>query len=65
MNQTEGMSFAEVEEIKNLLIMHYMEQGRWDWDQALKQWEINRHDLTPQRKRRSVGFTRTDENTPF
>lgn len=59
--QTDGMSFAEIEEIKNLLIMYYMDQNTWDWEQALKQWEINRHDLTPQRKRRSVGFGRPDD----
>ncbi len=68
--QTEGMSFAEVEELKNLLILYFMEKGVWSWDEAMKQWEINRHDLTPHRKRRSIGFGRTDsrerdESAPF
>ena len=64
-SQTEGMSFAEVEELKNLLILNYMERQSWDWNQAMKTWEINRHDLTPQRKRRSVGFARKEDGTPI
>src|SRR5205823_5368681 len=39
---TEGFSFAEVEELKNLLVMRYMDAGGWDWDWALKQFDINR-----------------------
>ena len=55
-SSTEGMSFAEVEEMKNLLIMHFMDKQAWDWDWALKQLEINRHDLGTLRKKRQVGF---------
>ncbi len=58
MNTTEGFSFAEVDEMKNLLIMHYMENQSWDWNWALRQLEINRADLSTTRKRRSVGFTK-------
>jgi len=53
---TDGCSFAELEELKNLLIMHFMESQRWDWDAALKQLDINRKELGPQRRKRSVGF---------
>ena len=57
---TDGFSFAELEELKNLLIMHFMESQRWDWDAALKQLDINRKELGTQRRKRSVGFgTRT------
>ncbi|HVK14402.1 MAG TPA: ATP-binding protein [Gemmataceae bacterium] len=69
--QTEGMSFAEVEELKNLLILHRMESGAWEWEAAMKQWEVNRHDLTPHRKRRTAGFgrveapAREDGSVPF
>src|SRR4029077_17943948 len=28
---TSGLSFAEVEELKNLLVMHFMEKATWDW----------------------------------
>jgi cell division protease FtsH len=52
---TEGYSFAEIEELKNLLVMHYMDSSAWDWDWALKQFDINRHELAT-RPRRHVGF---------
>ncbi len=52
---TEGYSFAEVEELKNLLVMHFMDSSSWDWDWALKQFDINRAELST-RPQRSVGF---------
>ncbi len=52
---TDGYSFAEIEELKNLLIMHFMDVQRWDWSWALKQFDINRSDLAG-RKTRHVGF---------
>jgi hypothetical protein len=51
---TEGYSFAEIEELKNLLIMRRMDAGVWDWDWALRQFDANRHDLATQR--RHAGF---------
>jgi hypothetical protein len=51
---TEGFSFAEIEELKNLLIMRRMDAEWWDWDWALRQFDANRHDLAVQRRR--VGF---------
>jgi hypothetical protein len=54
-SSTEGYSFAEVEELKNLLIMHYMESATWNWDWAMDQFEVNRRDLTKRQSRR-VGF---------
>src|SRR5205807_2032263 len=51
---TDGYSFAEIEELKNLLILHYLETGRWDWGWALEQFDINRQDLSRDRPR--VGF---------
>jgi AAA+ superfamily predicted ATPase len=53
---TEGYSFAEVEELRNLLVMHFMEAEAWDWDWALKQFAINRSELNG-RPQRHVGFT--------
>ena len=53
---TDGYSFAELEELKNLLIMNYMEKSAWDWDWALRQLDINRHELNAARRRRHVGF---------
>ncbi len=52
---TDGYSFAEVDELKNLLVMHYMDAAVWDWDWALKQFDINRSELNA-RPHRHVGF---------
>jgi hypothetical protein len=52
---TDGYSFAEIEELKNLLIMNFMDGGAWDWEWALEQFDINRQDLATRRRRR-VGF---------
>jgi hypothetical protein len=52
---TAGMSFAEIEELKNLLILGHLDHGVWDWDTAMAQWQANRHDLTIHRGR-AVGF---------
>jgi adenylate kinase family enzyme len=52
---TAGFSFAEVEELKNLLIMRYMDTESWEWDWALEQFDLNRNDLATEHRRR-VGF---------
>src|SRR5262249_15245798 len=54
-SSTEGFSFAEIEELKNLLVMRYMDSGGWDWGWALKQFDINRSELGS-RPKRHVGF---------
>lgn len=53
--ETAGMSFAEVEELKNLLILGHLEDGAWDWDRAFAQWRANREDLSESRGQ-AVGF---------
>jgi cell division protease FtsH len=53
---TDGYSFAEIEELKNLLVMHFMDTKVWNWRWALKQFDINRNELTT-RPQRQVGFT--------
>jgi hypothetical protein len=60
-DSTEGYSFAEIEELKNLLIMNYMDTGTWDWDWALEQFDINRKELATRRRRR-VGFGQVDSS---
>jgi cell division protease FtsH len=60
---TEGYSFAEIEELKNLLIMQHMESDSWDWGWALKQFDVNRQDLNKRRRRR-VGFGSIDPSAP-
>jgi cell division protease FtsH len=54
-NSTDGYSFAEIEELKNLLIMHFMDSATWSWSWALDQFEINRKELNTRTPRR-VGF---------
>jgi cell division protease FtsH len=55
---TDGYSFAEIEELKNLLILHLLDTGRWDWGWALEQFDSNRQDLN--RTKNRVGFVRPD-----
>jgi len=52
---TDGYSFAEIEELKNLLVMHFMDSNTWNWGWALKQFDINRNELSA-RPQRQVGF---------
>jgi len=74
--ETEGFSFAEIEELKNLLVMFCMETGDWDWPGALQQFETNRSELgaKPPRSvgfgqtptpRRPLGFGRRPDEIPF
>jgi cell division protease FtsH len=52
---TDGYSFAEIEELKNLLVMRFMETDAWNWGWALKQFDINRNELS-NHPQRHVGF---------
>jgi cell division protease FtsH len=53
-NLTDGFSFAEIEELKNLLVMQFIESDSWDLGRGLLQFDLNRHEL--QSSRRLVGF---------
>ena len=53
--ETDGMSFAEVEELKNLLVLRYTETEAWDWAWAREQFRLHRDDLTADPRPR-VGF---------
>ncbi len=37
--QTEGLSFAELEEVKKLMVLTYLECGEWDWPRAWESFE--------------------------
>lgn len=74
--ETEGYSFAEVEELKNLLVMRFMEVAEWDWAWAVNQFEVNRSELSsrpprsvgfgpPTPVRRPLGFGRRQDEIPF
>jgi hypothetical protein len=52
---TGDYSFAEIEELKNLLILHFTDRGKWNWSWALRQFDINRSELNA-RKNRHIGF---------
>jgi hypothetical protein len=52
---TKGYSFAEIEELKNLLILRFMDTETWDWEFALHQFDVNRAELAT-RRQRQVGF---------
>jgi len=53
---TEGFSFAEVEELKNLLILRYIDSGTWEWPWAMAQFKLNRQELANRAATRPVGF---------
>jgi hypothetical protein len=38
---TEGLSFAEIDEVKKLLVLGHLEVGRWDWDAAWNAFRQN------------------------
>jgi hypothetical protein len=52
--ETRGFSFAEVEELKNLLILRFIDAKVWDWNWAMEEFRANRQDLRA--KERCVGF---------
>jgi SpoVK/Ycf46/Vps4 family AAA+-type ATPase len=53
--ETEGFSFAEIEEVKNLLIIRHIDVKAWDWSWAMNQFRENRQELA--KEARHVGFT--------
>jgi hypothetical protein len=55
-DSTDGYSFAEIEELKNLLIMRHMDTETWEWEWAMEQFDVNRQELAA-RSRRRVGFS--------
>ncbi len=46
--QTEGLSFAELEELKKLLALQQIETGRCDWQQAWRDFRGGRQQQRPQ-----------------
>jgi hypothetical protein len=53
---TAGFSFAEIEELRNLLILRHEDDGVWSWTWALEQFASNRDDLQT-KLGRSMGFS--------
>jgi cell division protease FtsH len=53
---TAGMSFAEIDELKNLLVLRFLDSNEWDWAWAQEQFRENRDGLANRRADRTVGF---------
>jgi len=51
--KTEGLSFAELDELKRLLVFHWLETKRWDWQVA---WSAYRARMGFSDKTRAIGF---------
>ncbi len=50
---TEGLSYAEIDEVKKLLVLHYIDHQVWDWSRAWTDFQA-RANATP--KRPPIGF---------
>jgi hypothetical protein len=55
-DDTVGLTFAEIEELKNLLVLRFVDANEWDWGWAQEQFRDNRTGLTGKRADRGVGF---------
>ncbi len=69
--KTEGQCFAEVEELKKLLVMRFLDTRVWDWPWA---WDSFQHRMEETEPRRPIGFTQSagkngrhpaDDDLPF
>lgn len=56
---TAGLSFAEIEELRNLLVMRFLNKGSWDWNWARAQFAANR---TQVNRTRLLGFAAAPQN---
>ncbi len=51
---TDGLSFAELAEIKKLLVLQFLDSGKWDWDWAWKTFHADARQVKPSRP--MIGF---------
>ena len=59
--QTAGMSFAELEELRKLIVLHFLDHGEWNWPAA---WETF-HDGRPKAQSQSrLGFQAEHSRSP-
>lgn len=52
--ETDGYSFAEIEEARKLLVLHHLDTGRWEWDEVGRAMRDRRRACTT---RRVIGFS--------
>jgi len=60
-DETEGLSFAELDEIKKQLVLNYLDSGHWDWEEAWGMFRIRMEEESP---RRFIGFNVPKVNVP-
>jgi hypothetical protein len=51
---TEGLSFAEIDEVKNLLVLRFLETRAWDWEAA---WSAYREGHGGGKAAQRIGFS--------
>jgi hypothetical protein len=53
---TDGLSFAELTEVKKLLVLHFLDSKQWDWDWAWKVFQADARYTQPSKP--VIGFAR-------
>ena len=53
---TDGLSFAELTEVKKLLVLHFLDENKWDWDWAWKVFQADARYSKPSKP--VIGFAR-------
>jgi len=54
---SDGLSFAELTEIKKLLVLHFLDEKKWDWDWAWKVFQTDARYAKPSKP--VIGFARS------
>ena len=50
---TDGLSYAEIEELRKLLVLRFLEHDSWDWPRA---WHLFQHGRGTLRTAKPIGF---------
>lgn len=61
-SSTAGLSFAEIEELKRLLVMRQLERGKWDWQDA---WQLFHNGRATEQATQRIGFQAIREAAPL
>ena len=59
--QTAGLSFAEMDELKKLLVLGYLDRQRWDWPRA---WQTFSQGRADSQVKQPIGFGRGGASCP-
>lgn len=55
-HDTDTLSYAEIEELKNLLVMRFLDTDTWDWHWAQDHFAENRSGLVTRKPSQGIGF---------